>query len=90
MDLEKLIDKFMRAAVEYAGAQRGLLITPRGQALHVDAEATTRGEEVIVQLRGGAHTAAMLPEAIVRYAMRTREHVILDDTSSQNQFSADP
>jgi GAF domain-containing protein len=32
----------------------------------------------------------MLPEALVRYAMRTQETVILDDASSQNPFTADP
>src|SRR5262249_19916189 len=86
----KLVDKLMRAAIEQAGAERGLLITPRGEELHIDAEATTRGEDVIVQLREGAYPPAMLPEALVRYAMRTQETVILDDASSQNTFIADP
>jgi PAS domain S-box-containing protein len=90
MVLEKLIDKFMRAAIEQAGAERGLLITPRSEELYIDAEATTRGEDVVVQLREGAYTPAMLPEALVRYAMRTQETVILDDASSQNPFTADP
>src|SRR5262249_25957583 len=87
---EKLIDKLMRAAIEQAGAERGLLITPRTEELHIDAEATTRGEDGIVQLREGACTPALLPEALVRYAMRTQETVILDDASSQNPFTADP
>src|SRR5262249_35106259 len=87
---EKLIDNLMRAAIEQAGAERGLLITPRSEELHIDAEATTRGEDVIVQLRGGAYTPAMLPETVVRYAMRTQDTVILDDASSQNPFAADP
>src|SRR5262245_11218954 len=90
MVLEKLVDKLMRAAIEQAGAERGLLITPRGEELHIDAEATTRGEDVIVQLREEAYTPAMLPEALVRYAMRTQETVILDNASSQNPFTADP
>src|SRR5262249_22022703 len=83
MVLEKLIDKLMRAAIEQAGAERGLLITVRSEELHIDAEATTRGDDVIVQPREGACSPAMLPEALVRYAMRTQETVILDDASSQ-------
>src|SRR5262249_13051097 len=63
---------------------------PRSEELYIDAEATTRGEDVVVQLREGAYTPAMLPEALVRYAMRTQETVILDDASSQNPFTADP
>ena len=39
--LEKLIDTLMRTAIEHAGAERGLLILPRGSELRIQAEATT-------------------------------------------------
>jgi PAS domain S-box-containing protein len=90
MVLEKLIDKLMRAAVEHAGAERGLLIVPRGDELQIEAEATASGEDVTVHLRDGPHLAALLPESLVRYGTRTQETVILDDASSQHAFSADP
>jgi PAS domain S-box-containing protein len=90
MVLEKLIDGLMRTAIEYAGAERGLLITSRSEGLQIDAEATTRGEDVIVQLHGSASTTGALPETLVRYAMRTQRTMILDDASSPNSFSGDP
>ena len=90
MVLEKLIDRLMRAAIEHAGAERGLLIVPRGDKLQMEAEATIGGEGVIVHLQDGAPAAAALPESLVRYVMRTREIVILDDASAQTPFSADP
>jgi PAS domain S-box-containing protein len=90
MILEKLIDGLMRAAIEHAGAERGLLITPRSEELQIDAEAITRGDDVIVQLRDGAHIATALPEELVRYAMRTQETIILDDALSQSPFTAEP
>ena len=40
--LEKLIDKLMRAAIQHAGAERGLLIVPQGDELQIDAEATAK------------------------------------------------
>jgi PAS domain S-box-containing protein len=89
MDLEKLIDGLMRAAIEQAGAERGLLILPRGDDLQIQAEATTSGEDVSVHLRSAADSTAALPESLIRYVMRTQETVILDDASSQNLFSAD-
>ena len=49
--LEKLIDRLMCAAIEHAGAERGLLIGPRGEELQIDAQATARGEDVAVQVR---------------------------------------
>src|SRR4051794_21110732 len=90
MVLDKLIDKLMRAALEHAGAARGLLIAPRGDELQIQAEATASRENVTVHLREGCPTAAALPESLVRYGIRTQEIVILDDASSHNPFSADP
>jgi predicted ATPase len=88
--LEKLIDTLMRTAIEHAGAERGLLILPRGDDLQVEAEATTSGDAVIVRLREASVAAAELPDSIVRYVVRTQESVILDDASAQNPFSVDP
>jgi PAS domain S-box-containing protein len=89
--LEKLIDKLMRAAVEHAGAERGLLIVPRGDELQIEAEATEHEQDVAVRVRErDERLTVMLPESVIRYAMRTRESVILDGASSQNEFSADP
>ena len=90
MVLEKLIDRLMRAAIEHAGAERGLLIVPRGDKLQMEAEATIGGEGVTVHLRDGTPTPATLPESLVRYVMRTREIVILADASVQTPFSTDP
>jgi C4-dicarboxylate-specific signal transduction histidine kinase len=90
MVLEKLIDRLMRAAIEHAGAQRGLLINPRNDELHIEAEATTRGEDLTVNLGGSADTVPALPESLVKYVMRTQETVILDNALSKNPFSADP
>jgi PAS domain S-box-containing protein len=88
--LEKLIDTLMRTAIEHAGAERGLLILPRGDTLQIEAEATTSGDDVIVHLRDAPVTATALPEAVLHYVLRTRESVILDDASAENPFSADP
>ena len=88
--LEKLLDTLMRTAIEHAGAERGLLILPRGVEQRIEAEATTSGDTVIVRLREASVAAAALPESIVHYVVRTQESVMLDDASAQNPFSADP
>jgi len=87
--LEKLIDRLMRTAIEHAGAERGMLILPRGVEQRIEAEATTSGDTVIVRLRDVSSAGAALPESIVHYVVRTRESVILDDAAAQNSFSAD-
>jgi len=79
----------MRKAMEHAGAERGLLIVPRGEQLHIEAESRTSGNNLIVRVGDATATAAM-PESILRYVMRTHESVILDDASLTNSLSADP
>jgi PAS domain S-box-containing protein len=87
--LEKLIDTLMRAAVEHAGAERGVLILPSDSGPRIEAEATTSGDTIVVSLKEASVTAAALPESIVHYVARTRETAILDDASGQNSFSED-
>jgi PAS domain S-box-containing protein len=88
--LEKLIDTLMRTAIEHAGAERGLLMLPRGDEQRIGAEATTTGETITVRLGEVPGAQDMVPESIVRYVARTRESVILDDAATENWFSADP
>jgi PAS domain S-box-containing protein len=87
--LEKLIETLLVIAVEHAGAERGLLILPRGEEHRIEAEARTGRDKVEVQLRQRMVTRAELPESLLRYVVRTQESVILDDASTQNRFSED-
>jgi PAS domain S-box-containing protein len=91
MVVEKLIDRFMRAAIEHAGAERALLVSVRGEELRTSAEAAVRGDQVTVEVRQHpACDAVALPDSLIRYSMRARDSVILDDAMSRNPFSADP
>src|SRR6516164_5761177 len=87
--LEKLIDTLMRTAIEHAGAERGLLILPRGVEQRIEAEATTSGNNIIGRLRDAFVAETEVPESIVQYVVRTQESVILDDAAADNPFSAD-
>src|SRR3954447_450447 len=61
MVLEKLIDTLMRTAIEQAGAERGLLILSHDTEQRIEAEATTSGDRVIVEVREALLTGALLP-----------------------------
>ncbi len=88
--LETLLDTLMRTAIAHAGAERGLLIVSRGAEPRIEAEATTGGDTVVVQLHDRPLTDAALPESVLHYVLRTRESVILDDAAAQSAFAADP
>jgi PAS domain S-box-containing protein len=87
--LENLIKTLMVMAVEHAGAERGLLVLPRGDQLWVEAEATTGPKTVEVNLRQALVAPSELPDSVLQYVIRTHEPVILDDASREKLFSAD-
>src|SRR5215471_11893035 len=87
--LEQLLDTLMRTALAQAGAERGLLLLPRGDELRLAAEATTRGDTVSVRLTDQAMATAALPAAIVQYVLRTQDSVLLDDAAAPHAFAAD-
>ncbi len=87
--LEKLIDTIMRTAIEHAGAERGLLILPRGDGYRIEAEAMTGSDYVTVVQQQAGITAADLPNSILQYVLRTKERILLHDASGQSQFTDD-
>ena len=87
---ERLIDVIMRNAMAQAGAERALLILAQGAAQRLAAEATTSGDNVIVDLRDATVAEVMLPESVLYYVLRTQESVILEDAAAQSPFAADP
>jgi len=84
-----LIGVLMETALENAGAERGLLILPRGEEMWIEAEASTAEDRVVVHRPNTRVTPAALPESVYHFVIRTRDSVLLDDASKQEPFSAD-
>ena len=87
--LPKLIEQLMKIAIENAGADRGLLILPSGDEYLIQAEARAAGESDRSHDAPGTYHRRLCPQSLVRYVIRTRESVILDDASKPNMFSDD-
>jgi predicted ATPase/transcriptional regulator with GAF, ATPase, and Fis domain len=90
MDLERLLGRLMRVAIEHAGAERGHFILEHegAPAVHV----TGRLDAVEVRVDGGTPLAETLtlPVTMVNLVRRTGETVVLDDARASDQFAADP
>ena len=87
--LERLLDTLMQTAVRHAGAERALLILTRESEPRIAAEATVSNDTVTVHLCDERVTGAPLPETVLRYVLRTRDSVMLDDAVTLNPFSTD-
>jgi hypothetical protein len=57
---EKLIETLLKVALEHAGAERGLLILPRGEQHRIAAEIKTCVDQVQIQLRDAPITSSEL------------------------------
>src|SRR5208283_4191857 len=82
-------EALMTIALQHAGAERGLLLVARGDALQVVAGARTDQSRVEVTRRQEAVTSSEVPMSLLQTVVRTQQSVILDDATALNPFSAD-
>ena len=87
--LENLIDTLMRTAMAQAGAERALLIMLGRKEPRIKAEATTGHGAVTVRLVDETVTEHVLPESVLRYVLRTRETIVLEDAATRSPFDVD-
>ena len=89
--LDDLIDTLMRLVLENAGAQTGYLLLTWGDELALVAEAHVEQQEVQVHRHAKQPLSqGQLPLAILQYVRRSREPVLLMETSVPHPFATDP
>lgn len=86
--LVELLEKLVKILMENAGARRISLMLKKGDRLFVEAEGKT-GEREISVLQGIPVEDNDLPQSIIRFVDRTREFVVLNDSSRDSPFSQD-
>ncbi|WP_066741018.1 ATP-binding sensor histidine kinase [Cupriavidus sp. D384] len=88
--LDRLIDKLMTIVLEYAGAQRGLLIRMRPEGPVVEASADTTADGIRVRITQDPVTASALPVAMLHTAVRTGQAAMTGTSMGANPFAIDP
>jgi len=76
--------------VPHVGAERALLIVRRADETRIEAEATTQPDTIVVRRLDTLPGPSDLPDTVLRYVLRTREVVVLEDAGVPNPFSTDP
>jgi predicted ATPase/transcriptional regulator with GAF, ATPase, and Fis domain len=90
IELDELLRKLMRIALENVGAERGVFLENREERLVVAAEATAAPEKVVVGPSIPLEQATNLSHGVVRYVFRSRQGVVIDDASTDERFAGDP
>lgn len=85
MELDTLLGRLMRIAIENAGAERGCLV------LETDDGPTVYAADAQRMLCEATALAACdkVPAGVVNYVRRTGESVVLDGTSADDRYGAD-
>ncbi|MDN8615197.1 AAA family ATPase [Variovorax ginsengisoli] len=90
VELDRLLARLMRIAIENAGAERGCLVLEReGEALVYAAEPQ---QAPAWTMAPGTPLAASrnLPASIVNYVRRTAQSVVLANAAMDDRFGSDP
>ncbi|MDQ1910713.1 ATP-binding protein [Paenibacillus sp. GD4] len=89
---EQLMQKLMRVVMLTAGATRGVFLMKEKDSLivEVEAETTAEGEQIHILDSLPVTVYGKLPMSIVYYTVRTAEHLVLEDASSEVMFQNDP
>jgi predicted ATPase/transcriptional regulator with GAF, ATPase, and Fis domain len=90
IELEKLLARLMRIAIENAGAERGFLLLASDGELFVHAEGSLETAEVRLHDAIPLSETESLPLSVVHYVRRTLEGLILAEASNDGRFGADP
>ncbi|MDP1634478.1 MAG: PAS domain-containing protein, partial [Gallionellaceae bacterium] len=87
---DKLLKTLMRIVLEVAGARQGYLLLMRNEELSPAAAARVDNQNVVMHVRGEPEfPEAKLPASILNYVSRSRDRVLIDDTSGTNPYSTD-
>lgn len=91
--LDKLLAKLMKILLEHSGAAKGYLICESKDSWYIEAEAVadpSTNQVRLGRILRGLPLAERLPETIVKYAIRTRESVVLNRATAEGNFTSDP
>ena len=89
VDLDALVKKLIRIAVETAGAQRGYLLLMKKGTLLIEASSTFDQGEIRYRPAIEIDSAQDVPTSIVNYVIRTKEILTIADASEDPRFSGD-
>jgi predicted ATPase/signal transduction histidine kinase len=88
--LANLLEKWMKIVLANAGAQKGFLILESGGKLVIEAEGSVDPETIRVLQSIPVEGCTDLSPAVINYAARTMESVVLNHATEQGEFTNDP
>ncbi|MES0827436.1 AAA family ATPase [Ruegeria sp. SCP11] len=89
----RLLDRLLGILIENAGAQRGVLLLARGDALMIETEVSVTSEGGTLQTPvplDSDQGSRIVPTSVINFTARTHEVVLVDDAQLDERFMVDP
>ena len=87
---DRLLNQLIDIVIENAGAQRGFLILEHQHDLLIEIYTDTSDSTQTIEQAIPISNCGLLSETIVRYTARTREEIVLNNATQDEQFADDP
>jgi predicted ATPase/signal transduction histidine kinase/CheY-like chemotaxis protein len=88
--LDKLLGNLMKILIENAGAQTGFLILETEGHLRIEASGAVDSDNITVLQSIPLESSQRVSLTIINYVARTSESVVLNDATSEGNFTNDP
>ena len=85
--LKKLLKKMIKIVMENAGAERGILILEKNSKYKIEAEGQIENNKIKVMQSIPLAQYDEMPLSIIKYVIRTRESIVIDEVSLDKKFS---
>lgn len=90
VQLDKLLKKLVKIAVENTGAQQGYLILIKDSEFFIEAESSIEVEEQVIVESVPIKGNKFICEAIVQFAYVTQENLVIENAIQHPDFSSEP
>lgn len=88
--IPRLLERLLKAMLEHAAGQRGLLLLERRGELFIEAETDIDRQEVEFPVNESLESSSRLCHAIAYYVARTGKPVVLTDAANEGLFVDEP
>ncbi len=90
INLDKLLLRLMKLAMENSGAQKGFLIIEKCGRLFIEAECKTDKDDITLLESIPVEWSSNLPHSIINYVKRTKEDIVIPGVVKKGMFKDDP
>ncbi|QMV75097.1 AAA family ATPase [Comamonas piscis] len=87
--LSQLVQTLMTMTLEYAAADRAVLVLPHGDQLRIQAQAKAEHGTVGFNQQQVPASGELLPLSVLHYCLRTHSHVLIEDARDPGPFASD-